>query len=133
MKPDRTGHGEKEARTRERAIVALLTAPRLEDAARQCGTSKSTLCRWLQEPAFQGAFREARHRVLEAALSSLQEAAGAAVVALKRNLRCRKASVEVQAARAILDYGMRGVEILELEERVRRLEASVSERVGDRR
>ena len=133
MAPDRTGHGEKEARTRERAIVALLTAPRLEDAARQCGASKSTLCRWLQDPAFQEAFRSARRQVLEAALSSLQEAAGAAVAALKRNLGCRKASVEVQAARAILDYAMRSVELLEMEERIRRLEASVSERAGGRR
>jgi len=133
MAPDRTGHGEKEARTRERAIVALLTAPRLEDAARQSGVSKSTLCRWLQEPAFQDAFRAARRRVLEAALSSLQEAAAAAVAALKRNLGCRKASVEVQAARAILDYSMRSVELLELEERVRQLEASLGHRVGGRR
>ena len=95
--------------------------------------SKSTLCRWLQEPAFQKAFRAARRQVLEAALSSLQEAAGAAVGALKRNLGCRKASVEVQAARAILDYAMRSVEMLELEERVRQLEASVSQRTGGQR
>ena len=133
MTPDRTGHGDKEARTRERAIAALLTSARLEDAARGCGVSKSTLCRWLQEPAFQDAFRAARRQVLEAAVSSLQGAAGAAVEALSRNLRCRKPSIEVQAARAVLDHAMRRVEFFELEDRVRQLEAAIRQQTGDRR
>lgn len=120
-------------RSRERAIVALMSHARLEDAAKAAGISRSTLCRMLADASFQGAYREARRQVFEAALSNLQEAAGAAVAALKRNLGCRKASVEVQAARAILDYSMRSVEMLELEERVRQLEASVSERAGGRR
>jgi hypothetical protein len=133
MTPDRTGHGDKEARTRERAIAALLTSARLEDAARGCGVSKSTLCRWLQEPAFQDAFRAARRQVLEAAVSSLQGATGAAVEALSRNLRCRKPSIEVQAARAVLDHAMRSVEFFELEDRVRQLEAAISQQAGGRR
>ena len=135
MHPDRTpaGHGDKLTRTQERAVAALLAHSRLEDAARSCGVSKSTLCRWLQEPSFQEAFRAARRQLLEAAVSSLQEAAGAAVAALRRNLGCRKASVEVQAARAILDYTMRSVEMLELEERVRQLEASITQHAGGRR
>ena len=128
-----TGPAEKLTRSHERAIAALLSHARLEDAAKAAGISRSTLCRMLADARFQGAYRAARCQVLEAALSSLQEAAGAAVGALKRNLGCRKASVEVQAARAILDYAMRSVEMLELEERVRQLEASVSQRTGVRR
>jgi hypothetical protein len=136
MKPEESiqaGHGSKQDRLWEKAIVALLTTTKVEDAARSCGVSRSSMLRWLQDSAFQEAFRAARRRVLEAALSSLQEAAGAAVEALRRNLRCRKPSVEVQAGRAILDYAMRSVEMLELEERVRQQEASVNERVGNRR
>ena len=95
--------------------------------------SKSTLCRWLHEPAFQDAFRAARRQVLEAAVSSLQGAAGAAVEALSRNLRCRKPSIEVQAARAVLDHAMRSVEFFELEDRVRQLEAAIRQQTGDRR
>lgn len=135
MNADRTpaGHGDKLTRTQERAVAALLAHSRLEDAARSCGVSKSTLCRWLQEPSFQEAFRVARHQFLDASLSSLQEAAGAAVAALKRNLGCRKASVEVQAARAILEYTMRSVAMLELEARVRAIEANEAQRTGGRR
>ena len=118
---------------RERAIAALLTSTRLEDAARGCGVSKSTLCRWLQEPAFQDAFRAARRQILQTAVSSLQGAAGAAVEALSRNLRCRKPSIEVQAARAVLDHAMRSVEFFELEDRVRHLEAAISQQTGGRR
>jgi hypothetical protein len=131
-RPD-TPKAEKTARMQEQAIAALLSHPKQEDAAKAVGISRSTLCRMPAEPAFHGAFREARRQVLDTALSSLQEAAGAAVAALKRNLGCRKSSVEVQAARAILDYSMRGVELLELEERVRQLEASIAERTGGRR
>ena len=127
-----TGPAEKLRRSHERAIAALLSHARLEDAARAAGISRSTLCRMLADARFQGVYRAARRQVLEAALSSLQEAAAAAVEALRRNLRCRKPSVEVQASRAILDYSMRSVEMLELEDRVRRLEASLSERAGGR-
>ena len=134
MTPDRTGHGEKEARTRERAIAALLTTARLEDAARECGVSKSTLCRWLQEPAFQNEFRAARSRVLEATVSRLQGAAGPAVEALVRNLTCRgKPSIEIQASRATLDNHWKSLELGELEEGVRQLEAAIKMREGGRR
>lgn len=136
MKPEEsipTGHGSKQDRLWEKAIVALLTTANVEDAARSCGVSRSSMVRWQHDSAFQEALRAARRQVFEAAVSGLQEAAGAAVEALRRNLRCRKPSVEVQAGRAILDYAMRSVEMLELEDRVRRLEASVSERAGGRR
>lgn len=128
-----TGPADKLTRSNERAIAALLSHARLEDAAKAAGISRSTLCRMLAGPAFQEAFRTARRQVLDAAVSSLQEAAGAAVAALRRNLACRKPSVEVQSARAILDFAMRSVEMLELEERVRQLEASMSQRAGVRR
>jgi len=134
MAPDRTtGHGEKLTRAHDKAIAALLTAARLEDAARACGISKSTLCRWLQEPAFQEAFRLARRQVLEAAVSRLQAVAGAAVETLARNLTCRKAAIEVQAARAVLEHATRSVEFFELEDRVRALERMLGDEAGEGR
>ena len=133
MTQSETPKGEKAARTQERAITALLAHSRLEDAARDAGISRSTLCRMLQGAAFQEAFRLARRQVLDAAISRLQAVTGAAVEALSRNLTCRKASIEVAAARAVLDHATRSVELFELEDRVRQLEEAIRLREGGRR
>lgn len=117
-----TPKGEKSARSQEQAIAALLTHARLEDAARAAGVSRSTLCRMLADTAFQEAFRQARRQVLDAALSRLQAAAAPAVEALTRNLTCRKAAIEVSAARTILDQSIKSLELLELDARIARLE-----------
>jgi transposase-like protein len=130
---DATGHGEKGTRTRERAIAALLGAKNVEGAARECGISKSTLLRWMQDRAFRDAFREARRRVFEAAISQLQSGAVDAVATLRRNLTCRKPAIEVGAARAMLELMLRSVELFDLEERIGKLEDAISLRQGGRR
>jgi hypothetical protein len=80
------GHGEKQSRTEERAILVLLAEPTLERAAKKCGIGVTTLWRWLQEPEFQRHYREARRTVFEETLLSLQSIAGEAVETLQRNL-----------------------------------------------
>ena len=128
------GASEKSARAQERAIAALLAHAGLENAARAAGISRSTLCRLLQEPGFQAAFRLARRELLDAAIGRLQAATGAAVEALIRNLTCRgKPSIEIQAARAILDNHWRSLELGELEDRVRQLEDTIKVREGQPR
>jgi hypothetical protein len=120
-------------RSHERAILALLAHARLEDAAREAGISRSTLCRMLQEPAFEAAFREARRQVFEAAVSALQGAMGAAAETLVRLLKCHRPMVELQAARAVFEQARQGELFLDLEERVRAIEANQAQRTGVRR
>jgi AraC-like DNA-binding protein len=128
-----TPKSEKAARTQERAILALLAHSRLEDAAREAGVSRSTLCRMLQEEAFRESFRAARTQVFEAAVSALQGATGAAVETLIRLLKCRRPMVALHAARAVLEHARQGELFLELEERVRAIEANQAQRTGGRR
>ena len=61
------GHGSKYDRKQEAAIAALLTHRNQEEAAEAAGISKRTLHRWLQMPAFQAAFREARRAAMSQA------------------------------------------------------------------
>jgi hypothetical protein len=82
-----------------------------------------TLWRWLQLPDFQTAYRAARRQVVERAVSELQAACGAAVETLKRNLHCEQPSVEIRAAQVILEQAVKGVELIDLQQRVDRLEA----------
>lgn len=116
------GHGEKLTRKQEQAIAALLSKGTVKEAASECGISEVTLWRWMQLAEFQAHYRAARRQVVERAVGELQAAAGEAVEALKRNLHCEQASVEIRAAQIILEQAVRGVELMDLQERIEALE-----------
>lgn len=126
MKESR-GHGDKLNRKQEQAIAALLSASSIKAAASECGIAEVTLWRWLQIPDFQAAYRAARRQVVERAVSELQGACGEAVGTLKRNLTCENPAVEIRAAQIILEQGIKGVELMDLQERVERLETLLAE------
>jgi len=119
--------GGKQARKEEQAIAALLAEPTIAAAAARAGIGESTLLRWLAEPAFRDRYRAARRDVVEAAIGRLQQASTAAVDALARNLSCGIPAVEVGAAKAVLDQAVKAVELLDLAERVERLEGQLGE------
>lgn len=54
------GHGEKLSRKQEAAVAALLTESTLCRAAERARVGEVTLWRWLKEPGFKAAYREAR-------------------------------------------------------------------------
>jgi sulfite exporter TauE/SafE len=119
------GHGSKE-RLREAAVAALLTHATYEEAAKAAGVGLSTLVRWLKDPAFAAAVREARRRTLEQALGALSAAAAEAVETLRGMLGAQSEAVRVRAAVAILEHAMRGAEVTDLEERIAALEAALA-------
>ena len=63
----------------ERALDALLREPTVLSAAEAAGVSKATIFRWLAEPLFSLAYKQARAQLLESTLTALQSASGAAV------------------------------------------------------
>jgi hypothetical protein len=85
---------------------------------------ESTLWRWLRDPAFSAAYRQARTRMLEASINHLRnEAAGAVSVltSIAKDEKCSPAA-RVSAARSILDLSIRTAELMDLEERLAALE-----------
>lgn len=96
------GHGEKQERLAEAAVVALLTCPTIEAAAEKVGIAPRTLKEWLSQDGFRAQYRQARRQVYEGAIGRLQAAAGQAVDALVRNLGCGSAATEVRAALGML-------------------------------
>ena len=111
----------------DRAIVALLSEPSIEAAAKTADVSDVSIWRWMKQPEFRAKLRDARRAVVEGAIGRLQAAATEAVDTLRRNLTCGTPSVEVKAAATILDQAVRCVELFDLAERVEHLEA----RLGD--
>lgn len=121
------GHGEKMTRKRDLAIAALLQMPTIAAAAGRAGIAESTLLRWLRLPAFQESYKAARREAVGAAIATLQRAAGDAVLALQIIIRDKEApaSSRVSAARAIIDFAIRGVEIEDILARLEALENEV--------
>src|SRR5262245_35709689 len=53
------GHGQKLIAKQEALIAALLTEPTYAQAAAKAGVSETTLYRWMRDPAFRKAYRQA--------------------------------------------------------------------------
>jgi hypothetical protein len=117
------GHGEKLTRKQDDAIAALLSTATIKEAADATKIGVATLYRWLQLPEFAAAYRAARREVVEHAITELQSATSEAVATLRRNLNCRNEAVEVRAASIVLEQAIKGVELMDLQERVEKLEA----------
>jgi hypothetical protein len=117
----RTGRS-KLRRKGQAAIAALLTEPTHAAAAAKAGISEATLHRWLRRPRFLRSYRAARRRVVELAVSHLQQGSVEAVDALRRGLKCGNPLAEIRAAQLVLEQAFRGAELLDLVERVEELE-----------
>ena len=110
------------SRKQDAAIGALLSQPTISAAAESVGIGEATLRRWLKDAGCLAAYRGARRDALEHCVALLQKAGSDAVEALRQSLQARSEGVRLRAACAILDYSMKGVELLDLEERSTALE-----------
>lgn len=105
-----------------KALIALLNTKSIREAAKASRLSEETLYRYLRDPDFLADYREARRRSVENAISSLQQSTTEAAETLIRNLHCENPAVEVRTAQIILENAIKGVELLDITERIERLE-----------
>ena len=118
-----TKNGKLNAR-QEQAIAALLMEPTVTAAADKANVPERTLYRWLDEPGFTAAYREARRKAVKQTVARLQRAS-APVVSILLQLAASDhtpATARVAACRAVLDYTFKAVELEDLDERLRALE-----------
>ena len=118
------GHGAKYERKKEEAIVALLTQKNIEEAARSIGIGSTTLLRWLKDPDFDAAYRQARRAAFRQSVARLQQASGAAVTTLLKLMidPATPPSTRARAADSVLDHSAKAIEIEDIEARVSELE-----------
>ena len=125
------------SRKQEDAIVALLSNRNIEDAARACGTPARTIYRWLKEPAFSSAYRDARRQAYGQSIARLQQGAAAAATTLLKVMLepGTPPSTRVRAAESVLTHAAKAIEIEDIEARVTALEqaADTSAAETDRR
>ena len=117
----------------QKALAALLAEPTIPAAAAKLGMGESTLHKWLKDPAFGDAYREARREAVGQAIARLQHVSSAAVSVLMQVAadKSAPASARVSAASKILDMALRAVELEDLENRLSALEAQME--VGNAR
>jgi transposase-like protein len=124
------GHGSKVGRKQEEAIAALLSQRNVEEAARLAGVGVRTLYRWMKEPAFDTAYREAKRAAFSQAIARLHQMSSAAVTTLGKALLDPNTppATKVRAAHSILDHTAKAIELEDLEARLAALERSTEAR-----
>ena len=114
---------------KEAAILALLSARSIEDAARTAGVPARTLSRWMKEKGFQAACRRARRLAFHQQLGRLQQASGAVVTTLLKLAVDGTAppAVRARACCSVLTLATRAFETEDLEARIAELEEAARE------
>ena len=114
----------------ERAIIALLNEQTVGRAAAAAKVGQRTLYRWLRDPTFSRAYRQARRDAFGQAIALTQRYAPLAVNTLAQVMMDDQApsSSKVAAATTILRFGREGIELDDLGARVEALELAAPQR-----
>ncbi len=107
---------------REKVLVALLETPSVRDAAKSSGVSEATIYNFLRDSEFKTAYREARRQTVETAIAQMQNAASEAVDRLKELQYCENPAVAARCAQIIFENSIKGMETLDILERLEILE-----------
>lgn len=116
----------------QRALVALLTTPSKEAAAKAAGISTRSLRDYLADPEFQSEYKKAFGSMVEGATRQAQQALAPALSTLRKIVEDKDedANARISAARAILSHGMKLIETADILDRPTELEAAMEGKHG---
>lgn len=112
----------------QRAIAALLTSKTDAEAAQAVGVDARTLYRWMRQPAFVAALREAGKRAVEIAGRRLQGLTGKAAETLDALMDCVDLPTRGRVAAGIIDRAFRFTELQDVQHRLDELEQRLARR-----
>jgi hypothetical protein len=109
----------------EKAIGALLSHQTIDEAAQAASINRATVFRWLQQKEFHAAYMQARRESVKHAIARLQNRTSEAVEVLAEIMSdiTNAPSARVSAAKTIIDYSIKAVEVEDLAERLAELES----------
>jgi len=127
--------GQKLGRKREAAVLALLSARSVEEAARVVGVNPRTLYRWMKEPPFDADYRAAKKAAYGQSIARLHYLSSAAVSTLGKVMldATTPPATKVRAADSILSHTAKAIEIEDLDARLREWEAATEANKDGRR
>ncbi len=101
-----------------RTIAAILNTPNMEAAARRARVGRTTIYKWLREPAFRGELTHQQNEVFDAAFVRIKILVGKAVNGLGDLIEAKSESVKRAACCDILDAALKVKELHEMEARL---------------
>ena len=105
-----------------RAVSFLLEGKDVKDAAKRAKVGRTSLYEWMKDPLFQQRLQEGREILFYEGLDRLKGAMARAADVLIGLLSSSDEGQQRLAAKTILDFGLKGFELKNLEERIIRLE-----------
>lgn len=120
----RKKYGEAMDRRKEQAMAALLECPTHTEAAEAAGISQSTLRKYLRDPDFKAEYERKQKDLVSSACDEGKKSLHLAISTLRAVCKSTddSAQTRVQAARSLLDYTIKLIEIADLDERITTLE-----------
>lgn len=111
----------------QRAIQALLTTSDVSHAAQEARVSRETLYRWMKSDVFRLALRDGTQQALEGLSRSLVDLGAQAAKTLADALTNAETStaIKIKAADLVLERLLQLCELVDLENRVSRLEMNI--------
>ncbi len=121
-------HGTKLSRKRHQAIAALIEQPTVKGAALAAGVGEATLIRWMKDEAFKTAYRDAKRRIVNQAITRLQRSSDNAVQTLVAIMNDTDSppTTRVVCAKTILDMALKGVELDDVLSRIETIESRIN-------
>lgn len=112
-------------------IAALLENPTIDAAAKACGISRQTVYKRLDDAEFKREYTRLRRKVVENSCGVLQARIGEAAETLAEIMNDGKAPkmARVLAAKAVLEFGLKTIETLDILPRLEALEAAQEEKL----
>lgn len=109
---------------REKVLSALLICNTRKEAAALVGVSEKTIYNHLQDPAFKAEYESAKKALITQAAEQINRSLEPAITALRQIAEDKNAgkTARVQAARSLLEYGIKLAEYTSLDERITALE-----------
>lgn len=114
--------------SRESAVAILVAEPNIKSAAAKIGVTEQTLHRWLDEPDFALQLAEAQKSVTKRVVRSITLKAEKAITTLDEIMSSPNAPTpsRVSAARCVLEFTVKAIELQEILERLEKLEATAN-------
>lgn len=118
-----------EISTKQQKLIALLlTEKTIDEACKKASVNATTYWRWMQSELFLREYRKTRRGILENTVAKLQSVTHKAIDTLERNLNCENPAAEIRSAQIILEQSIKGLETLDVENRLELLELVMKNR-----
>jgi hypothetical protein len=109
------------------AIQHIISSPSFEVAAKRAHISRVSIYGWLKNDDFKAELKRQRDEVVREALDRLKCSINKATDGLVRLMDSKVESIRRFACKDVLEYGLRSIELENIEERLAKIEQMVSE------